>query len=155
MKKKKKKKKANMGGDVQMRRTSLPDVTYRKSFGLSGDTYRELLEAVKNGENQVSLPIPYSAVSSYQGSLIEVTHHVTIKARTPFGSTDPKIKVPLQIVSPNTTQGQFQYHPEPTALEIQRMAFVPLASPMDGRRRRWRRDHYQEEVGLVGRLLRR
>jgi hypothetical protein len=71
-----------------------------RSRGMSDDMYREILAAVRDGSNKVRLLIPFNACSTYQGSLIEVQHYLTIEANTGFGSTNPKIRIPLQIVTP-------------------------------------------------------
>jgi hypothetical protein len=67
--------------------------------GPSDDIYREILNAVRDGANQVILVIPVDAKHSYMGSLVTVTHRLCIKAKTPSCVTDPEIFVPLQIVS--------------------------------------------------------
>lgn len=86
-----------------------------RSLELSDDECREILAAIKDGRNQVVLQIPASAINTYHGSLIKVSHHLLIKAKTPSWSTNPTIKVPLQIVSPQSAGGQFQEDPEPMA----------------------------------------
>ena len=89
-----------------------------RSRGMSDDIYREILAAVRDGSNKVSLQIPLSAYPTYQGSLIQVKHYLTIKANTGFGSTNPKIRIPLQIVTP--VQGS------PTASLTQSLSAPPL-----------------------------
>ena len=63
------------------------------------DVYREILNAVRDGANQVNLQTPSDAKISYYGSMINVSHRLYIKAKTPSCVTDPEIIVPLQIVS--------------------------------------------------------
>jgi hypothetical protein len=67
--------------------------------GPSDDVYRDILNAVRDGANQVHLQIPIDAKMSYAGSLVTVNHRLCIKAKTPSCVTDPEIFVPLQIVS--------------------------------------------------------
>jgi len=71
-----------------------------RSRGVTDDMYREILAAVRDGSNKVTLHVPFTAYPTYLGSLITVEHSLGIMAKTPCGSTDPKIKVPLQIVTP-------------------------------------------------------
>lgn len=67
--------------------------------GVSNDVYRDILNSVRDGANQVHLQIPTDAKMSYAGSLVTVNHRLCIKAKTPSCVTDPEIFVPLQIVS--------------------------------------------------------
>lgn len=99
-----------------------------RGIDLSDDTFREILAAVKDGSNKVVLQIPYSAFNTYHGSLITVQHHLNIKAKTPFGSTNPTIRVPLQIVSPESVASPAHSHPEPTAPDF---LPTPSAPPMN------------------------
>lgn len=67
--------------------------------GQTNDLYRDILDAVRDGANQVTLNIPSDAKMSYAGNLVTVNHRLCIKAKTPSCVTDPEIYVPLQIVS--------------------------------------------------------
>jgi hypothetical protein len=49
--------------------------------------------------NQVTLAIPSSALTSYAGSLVKVSHELCIEAKTPSCVTNPEINIPLQIVT--------------------------------------------------------
>jgi len=57
----------------------------------------EVTDTVKSGSNQVTLPIPDHAHHSYSGSLINISHRVTVKAITSSCSTKPKQRIPVQI----------------------------------------------------------
>jgi len=87
-----------------------------RGLDLSDDTFRELLAAVKDGSNKVILQIPDKSINTYNGQLITVEHHLVIKAYTPFGSTNPTISVPLQIVSPESVGDPSHSHQEPIDL---------------------------------------
>ena len=87
-----------------------------RGLDLSDDTFRELLAAVKDGSNKVILQIPDTAINTYNGKLITVEHHLVIKAWTPFGSTNPTVSVPLQIVSPESVGNPSHSHQEPIDL---------------------------------------
>ena len=67
--------------------------------GPSNDVYREILDAVRDGANQVTLRIPSDTMMSYAGSLITINHQLIVKAKTPSCANDPQIPVPLQIMS--------------------------------------------------------
>mmetsp|Transcript_4167 Transcript_4167/g.5463 ORF Transcript_4167/g.5463 Transcript_4167/m.5463 type:complete len:349 (-) Transcript_4167:134-1180(-) len=69
------------------------------SRGLKVNLYRELLKVVKDGRNRVTLDIPLTVKPTYRGSCITVSHTLTIKVKTPSGSTNPKRKIPIQIVT--------------------------------------------------------
>lgn len=95
-----------------------------RGLDLSDDTFRELLAAVKDGSNKVILKIPDSkfenhdgkyvrALNTYDGKYVTVKHHLSIRVKTPFGSTNPTIKVPLQIVSPDSVGDPSHSHQEP------------------------------------------
>jgi len=92
-----------------------------RSRGVTDDMYREILAAVRDGSNKVTLHVPFTACPTYLGSLITVEHRLEILAKTPCGSTDPKIKVPLQIVTPDAT------HSDPSAPS---MGTMPSAPPL-------------------------
>lgn len=51
--------------------------------GPSNDVYREILDAVRDGANQVTLRIPSDTMMSYAGSLITINHQLIVKAKTP------------------------------------------------------------------------
>eukprot|EP00804_Cyclotella_cryptica_P008039 CCRYP_004546-RA/>CCRYP_004546-RA protein AED:0.02 eAED:0.02 QI:75/1/1/1/1/1/2/200/557 len=87
---------------------AMREIQQQKSRGAGGggargpssdDVYREILNAVRDGVNQVTLTIPEGAKHSYMGNLVTITHRLCIKAKTPSCVTDPEINVPLQIVS--------------------------------------------------------
>ena len=65
----------------------------------SNDICREILNAVRDGANQVNLQTPLNAKKSYNGNLITVSHRLSIKVKTPSCVSDPEIIVPLQIVT--------------------------------------------------------
>jgi len=66
------------------------------------DLYKEILETVNEGTNQVSLLIPHVAVNSYSGSLITVSHKLDVFIKTPCCSSNPKSKINLLVVSPDS-----------------------------------------------------
>ena len=92
-----------------------------RSRGVTDDMYREILSAVRDGSNKVTLHVPYTTCPTYLGSLITVEHKLEILAKTPCGSTDPKIKVPLQIVTPPDDAT----HSDPSASPMQSVPPVP------------------------------
>lgn len=79
----------------------------------SDDVYREILNAVRDGVNQVTLMIPADAKHSYMGTHVSVAHRLCIKAKTPSCITDPEICVLLQIVPANISSSP---SPSPYAL---------------------------------------
>lgn len=95
-----------------------------ESRGFSDSVYREILDAVRDGANVVVLRIPSNVHNSYRGRLVTIEHYLSIKAKTPSCTKDPKIHVPLQIVSSS--------HPSitPTA-PVTSVAAVPSA-PLPG-----------------------
>ena len=103
--------------------------TTGNGLGLSDNEYREILAAIKDGRNNVVVQVPNSAINTYHGSLIKIQHYLTITAKTQNGSTDPTIKVPLQIVSPQSTGAQFQEYPEPTATDSLPTAYATEVIP--------------------------
>eukprot|EP00581_Thalassiosira_minuscula_P019942 CAMPEP_0183711572 /NCGR_PEP_ID=MMETSP0737-20130205/7044_1 /TAXON_ID=385413 /ORGANISM="Thalassiosira miniscula, Strain CCMP1093" /LENGTH=431 /DNA_ID=CAMNT_0025940115 /DNA_START=296 /DNA_END=1591 /DNA_ORIENTATION=- len=65
--------------------------------------YEEVLNTVKEGNNQVTFPIPDYIPQSYSGRLIKIQYYISITAKTPSGFTSPKIHIPIDIVSPRNT----------------------------------------------------
>lgn len=69
----------------------------------SMSVYEEVLDTIQQGRNQVTFHIPDHLPQSYTGKLIRVRYYISIKAKTPFCYTSPKIHIPIQIVSPRST----------------------------------------------------
>ena len=65
--------------------------------------YEEILHSVQEGNNKLSFPIPDYVCQSYTGRLMKIRHYISIKAKTPSCYTDPKIHIPIEIVSPRDT----------------------------------------------------
>ena len=66
--------------------------------GPSNDVYREILNTIRDGANQITMRIPSYTEMSYAGSLITINHQLIVKAKTTCCATDPQISVPLQIM---------------------------------------------------------
>lgn len=86
------------------------------------EIFRELYNAVKDGTNQLRLQVPARSFNTYHGKLIQVNHYLTIQVKTPTGSTDPTIQIPLKIVTPNADQG-------PSEKDRERAAPVAQVNP--------------------------
>lgn len=65
--------------------------------------YEEILHSVQEGNNKLIFPIPDYVCQSYTGRLMKIRHYISIKAKTPSCYTDPKIHIPIEIVSPRDT----------------------------------------------------
>lgn len=84
----------------QLRRAKTRKASGPVSQAAPTTVYEEVLDAAMQGTNRVTLPIPEYICQSYTGRLIKVRHYVSIKAKTPSCFTDPKIHIPVEIVSP-------------------------------------------------------
>ena len=78
------------------KKTNLRPTPQRQSKSLAA--YEEILCS-----NKMSFPIPDYVCQSYTGRLIQIRHYISIKAKTPSCYTDPKIHIPIEIVSPRDT----------------------------------------------------
>jgi hypothetical protein len=58
-----------------------------------------LRETLQAGKLQKKFDILASATESYQGSIIQVTHTLSVKICTPFGTASPTITCPIRICS--------------------------------------------------------
>lgn len=112
--------------EVKNEATMAGNANRSRGLDLPDETFRELLAAVKDGSNKVIMKINPSAINTYQGKLITVKHHLNIKAKTPSGSSNTTIKVPLQIVSPDSVGDPSHSHQEPTMPDL---APNPAAPP--------------------------
>eukprot|EP00579_Thalassiosira_antarctica_P030758 CAMPEP_0202032548 /NCGR_PEP_ID=MMETSP0905-20130828/65580_1 /ASSEMBLY_ACC=CAM_ASM_000554 /TAXON_ID=420261 /ORGANISM="Thalassiosira antarctica, Strain CCMP982" /LENGTH=515 /DNA_ID=CAMNT_0048596411 /DNA_START=42 /DNA_END=1590 /DNA_ORIENTATION=+ len=65
--------------------------------------YEEVLNTVQEGNNQVTFPIPDYVPQSYTGRLVKIQYYISITAKTPSCFTNPKIHIPIEIVSPRNT----------------------------------------------------
>lgn len=83
--------------------------------------YEEVLDTVQDGNNRVTFPIPEYVFQSYTGRLIKVHHYVSVKAKTSSCLTNPKVHIPIEIVSPRNT---------PTVVTAQVIPPPPSAPPM-------------------------
>lgn len=71
--------------------------------GLPGETQDALKNdatSSKKSDTKITLEIPSYALHSYVGKLISIEYKVKLNAKTPFGSTNPKGKVNIQIFPP-------------------------------------------------------
>jgi hypothetical protein len=83
--------------------------------GPSDDVYRQILNAVRDGVNQVTLTIPSNTITSYAGYLVTVSHSLYIKAKFSSCVADPEVIVPLQIVSGTYESPEM---PAPTSVPV-------------------------------------
>mmetsp|Transcript_14176 Transcript_14176/g.31072 ORF Transcript_14176/g.31072 Transcript_14176/m.31072 type:complete len:112 (+) Transcript_14176:1091-1426(+) len=58
-----------------------------------------LRETLQSGALSRKFEIGAHVVESYQGSLMQVTHTLSVKICTPFGTASPKIQCPIRIFS--------------------------------------------------------
>lgn len=65
--------------------------------------YEEVLNTIQDGHNQVIFQIPDYIPQSYTGRLIKIQYYISITAKTPSCYSNPKIKIPIEIVSPKNT----------------------------------------------------
>jgi len=60
---------------------------------------KRLRETLQSGSLSRKFEIGAHVVESYQGSLMQVTHTLSVKICTPFGTASPKIQCPIRIFS--------------------------------------------------------
>mmetsp|Transcript_52604 Transcript_52604/g.111722 ORF Transcript_52604/g.111722 Transcript_52604/m.111722 type:complete len:467 (+) Transcript_52604:296-1696(+) len=78
-------------------------VDHYKDGSTTQTVYQDVLNSIHEGNNRVTFQIPDYVPQSYVGRLIKIQYYVSITAKTPSCYTNPKIHIPIEIVSPRNT----------------------------------------------------